>query len=338
MGDQTRNMQHVKWSAKHNTTNGNIPIEKTLQIDFVCCYISIRLFIFRILFHMVYVSSFISKAFISQVVSSSNLFVFILKLYLYFPFVEPGIHTVHAHGIPGFTIERFCDCTLHTLDMGVSSHFCGEAIVTALRANIYHIQGKHKMQKGVIKMRGGISAYYSREHRRRPTRKLSKMKSKFTLKMLGPKNLRDPCLKAKGGETRCLVKFCTELMDRPECGERGRILGEAGRQLMQHYDIMEEQPRRMSLTARKRLLETAVNHVTLYKSLGCHLVHKHHAWVHMAMSAGMTGNPKTVSTYEDESENGIISRIGLVVHPSTFARSCFERLELQTNTVPLSKR
>ena len=126
-------------------------------------------------------------------------------------------------------------------------------------------------------------------------------------------------------------------MERPELGHRGRTLAEAGRQLLKHYDIMEEEPRRMSIEGRKRLLEV-VNHVSLYKSVGRHLVHKHHSWIHMCISAATTGNPKAVSTYEDESENGIVSRIGQAVHPNTFPRSCFERLEIQTRKAVVSKR
>ena len=37
----------------------------------------------------------------------------------------------------------------------------------------------------------------------------------------------------------------------------------------------------------------------------------------MALSAEHVGKPKTVNTYEDENENGIIARIGAVVHGST---------------------
>ena len=85
----------------------------------------------------------------------------------------------------------------------------------------------------------------------------------------------------------------------------------------------------MSLTARRELLAIAGNHVTFYKAAGGHLVYKHHSWIHMDLSAEHVGNSRTVSTYEDENENGIIARIGAVVHGSTFSRSIFERLDLR---------
>ncbi len=95
------------------------------------------------------------------------------------------------------------------------------------------------------------------------------------------------------------------------------------------YDIMDDEPRRMSLRSRRLLVEAIKNHVIFYKAAGGHLVSKHHGAIHMALDAGRTGNPKFLSTYEDESENGLIAQIGLHVHGAAFAKSVFERIELQ---------
>jgi hypothetical protein len=236
---------------------------------------------------------------------------------------------VHSFGVDGFTIEDFPDCTLHTLDMGVAGRFVGTAMHHALRSNIYRLTGLGKMQRGVLKMRGDISAYYRREHKANPKKKLTKMKAKFTMQSLVSKKTKNkPFLKAKGGETRCLVKFATELMQKDNVGPKGRLLAEAGRHLMENYRIMEDNPRRMGMFARRALLASAVNHVALYKQAGGHLVPKHHSWIHMALEAGVNGNPKVTSTYEDESENGVTSRIAVAVHPMTFALSSFQRLSL----------
>ena len=124
------------------------------------------------------------------------------------------------------------------------------------------------------------------------------------------------------------MKFANELMQRDNVGPKGRLLAEAGRHLMENYRIMEDNPRKMSMHARRALLASAINHVVLYKQAGGHLVPKHHSWIHMALEAGVTGNPKVISTYEDESENGVLSRIAVAVHPSTFAISSFQRLSL----------
>lgn len=134
-----------------------------------------------------------------------------------------------------------------------------------------------------------------------------------------------------------MVKFATELMERGKCGDKGQLLAEAGRSLLEYDRVMADNPRRMTLLARRQLLDNAIKHATLYKSAGGHLAHKHHSLIHMTLNAKTTGNSKIVNTYEDESENGVVSRIGVAVHASTFARSCFERLSLQTRCLDIEK-
>jgi hypothetical protein len=118
-------------------------------------------------------------------------------------------------------------------------------------------------------------------------------------------------------------------MQKHSCKHKGELLARAGEALMEMYDVMEQESRCMSLAARQHLVSSAVNHVVFYKAAGGHLVHKHHGVIHMALSASNVGNPKCVSTYEDEHENGVVAKIGIHVHGSTFAKSVFERLELQ---------
>ena len=85
----------------------------------------------------------------------------------------------------------------------------------------------------------------------------------------------------------------------------------------------------MSLLGREKLISSMVNHVVLYKAAGGHLVYKHHGAIHMVLLAGFQGNPKSVSTYENEHENGVVAKIGVRVHGASFSKSVFERLELQ---------
>ena len=118
-------------------------------------------------------------------------------------------------------------------------------------------------------------------------------------------------------------------MQKHECGQKGKLLARAGEALMEMYAVMEQESERMSLAARQHLVSSAVNHVQFYKAARGDLVHKHHGLIHMALSASRVGNPKCVSTYEDEHENGVVAKVGMHVHGSTFAKSVFERLELQ---------
>ena len=239
-------------------------------------------------------------------------------------FNVPG---VHALGINHFEVVHFCEDT-HTLDLGVAQRFCATAMVTGLRLNIYKLPGpKSKLlRRGCIRMAKDIKQYYKDEGRRNPWKKLSQLSKTFSFKDLG--QLSKPCLKAKGGQTRCLVKFCTGLMQKYDCGPNGKLLARAGVALMEAYDIMHLEPRRMSFKARQGLLVAMINHVVCYQAAGGHLVYKHHGAIHLALMAGWFGNPRHVSTYEDEHENGVLAKIGLRVHGSTFAKSIFERFEL----------
>ena len=111
-----------------------------------------------------------------------------------------------------------------------------------------------------------IKQYYRDEGKRNPWKKLSQLSKTFSIKSLG--QLKKPCLKAKGGQTRCLVKFCTGLMQKYNCGEKGKLLARAGEALMDAYDIMHLEPRRMSFKERQRLLVAIVNHVVCYQAAG----------------------------------------------------------------------
>ena len=124
------------------------------------------------------------------------------------------------------------------------------------------------------------------------------------------------------------MKFATQLMIDNDCGENGRLLAAAGQALLKHYDILDRDSRRMPSGSKRFLLETARDHVLLYKRAGGHLVYKHHGIIHLALSAKLHGNPKCASSYEDEHENGIVARIGAVVHPRQFPTSVFERLAM----------
>ena len=160
-----------------------------------------------------------------------------------------------------------------------------------------------------------IKAYYSDEQKRNPFQKLSMLSKTFNSNHLG--KLSKPVLKAKGGQTRCLVKFCTRLMHKFDCGDEGTLLAKAGDCLLDAYEVMKSEPRRMSLQGREKLLTSMKNHVELYRAAKGHLVYKHHGAIHMALMAGWIGNPRHISTYEDEHENGQIARLALHVHGSS---------------------
>jgi hypothetical protein len=105
------------------------------------------------------------------------------KVFFFRPRKESGISGaslmfnipgVHSFGIDWFEVQHFCECTLHTLDLGVAQRFCGTAMVQALQCNIYKLPYKGKRQlvrRGTPHMGKAIKKYYKNEHDRTPWKK-----------------------------------------------------------------------------------------------------------------------------------------------------------------------
>ena len=74
-----------------------------------------------------------------------------------------------------------------------------------------------------------------------------------------------PNLRAKGGACREVVPFATQLMH--EFASRGRkymFLAAAGRALMQYHDILQSEPRRLSVRTREKMMALCVTHISNY--------------------------------------------------------------------------
>ena len=246
----------------------------------------------------------------------------------------PGVHNL---GIDHLVITYIADCTLHTLDLGVAQRYCGHAIRCALRNNVHNIERdslKDRMAIGAMRVRRDLKAYYKKVDEvavRLGERRVNRIKC-FTLKKLGP-NLDTPVLLGKGAQSRALVRFCADLLHEhcEKVGTEGKYLVSAGRALQEYYEILKNEARLMPLNSKLRLMHLCLHHNQLYGLAGGHYVHKHHIFVHLTAQVCFSGNPAATSTYEDESENGVIAGIGAVAHPLTWTRSVFERLEVLDN-------
>ena len=207
--------------------------------------------------------------------------------------------------------------------------------MSALLSNIYKLPDKTQsmlVKKGSQRIAKYLKAYYNAEHQANPWKQLFKPPKTFNEKMLG--SVRKPCLKAKRGQTRCLVKFCAQLMHKHKSSPNGKfaLLAKVGDSLLKFYQVMEDEPRQISYKAGQRLIEHMV-YVVLFAAAGGHLVYKHHGAVHLALNARKQGNPRHVSTYEDEHENGVCARIGARTHGLTFSKTIFELLEISLSLI-----
>ena len=157
----------------------------------------------------------------------------------------------------------------------------------------------------------------------------SKVK-KFTLASFGKKLKTAPVLKAQGAEAKSLIDFTIDTLNRFEdkLGQKGQLLSEAGECLHAYYHVLNESERTLDDATCQRLFDLGNLHVQLYKKAGCRMVPKHHVFMHTNASTPEHGSPKWYSTYEDESENGLVARTLRSVHRMTFSLSFFEKVEV----------
>ena len=154
------------------------------------------------------------------------------------------------------------------------------------------------------------------------------MRGPWTLAKLG--KLDNPCLHAKGAESRTLVKFCAQIVDlyKEKLGREGALLAAAGYALVEYNEILKNEHRLVPVDVQLRLMECIINHNCMYRAAGGRMVPKHHMAIHLSNSCSFAGNPSFFNTYEDESENGVVARIGEVVHFATWCMSVWERVEV----------
>lgn len=224
------------------------------------------------------------------------------------------------------------DCVLHCVDLGLAQRYSAYTLKVALSFNVFGIirpPGLNILEAGINEVRQDLKEdYYPRmdaEHRLTGKAKVTRLKS-LTVKTLG--KLKSPCLHAKGAESRGVVRYAMELAKRLPNNRKCVLLVQAGQSLLDWYDIIGESSRVVSFGRRAELFKHCVNHIVLYKEAGGHMVPKHHCFWHLTQKVTSAGNPACFATYEDETENGQIAKIGLMVHSRTFDRSVFERLEL----------
>ena len=232
-------------------------------------------------------------------------------------------------GVDGFELQHFVDCVLHTMDLGISQRMVASGFLALIRANVYNSNGRSllaKMNSGMVLLKRDARTYYKNFDAHSLT-KATRMKN-WGLSKLG--KLDTPCLKAKGAQTKHLVKFVVSMLEQHihKLPARTRLLLTAARALDEYYDMLRSEHRYMSLEARARLMDLNITMVEAWRHYGGHMVTKHHNMFHLTQSSNGAGNPQYVATYQDESDNGVVARLGEHLHAITWYISLWERLEI----------
>eukprot|EP00959_Pyramimonas_sp_CCMP1952_P171959 3592895-Pyramimonas_sp.AAC.1 len=110
----------------------------------------------------------------------------------------------------------------------------------------------------------------------------------------------------------------------------------AGRCLVDYMDILKHEGRAISRPTCRQLIELAVRHVTLMQEMGANLAPKSHLFVHLTQRILRCGNPRSYSTFLDESLNRVLSEIAASANHSraTWERTIFSRVHLLPHVLP----
>eukprot|EP00959_Pyramimonas_sp_CCMP1952_P023198 487895-Pyramimonas_sp.AAC.1 len=93
-------------------------------------------------------------------------------------------------------------------------------------------------------------------------------------------------------------------------------------------EIIKKEPEIMTEGGLRELFETSDTHVKHLVLCGVRLIPKHHSWAHLTLSARSHGNPRTFSTFLDESLSGLAAVVARSCRPAQFEAKISSRLAL----------
>ena len=236
---------------------------------------------------------------------------------------------------PYFRFEYLMLDTLHMLDLGVTARLIGTALQRLLSQGMSAgASTKRSMLRGLVTLNIDMRAYYLRQrrHARLHRQQISSI-DHLTLKMLGiRKNINaTPTLKAKGAETRHLLPFVIELVEKPAnlaCVQHGSELLRACKSLQRVYDIIRDNPRDMGENALQELHDACMDVGEQCEQALVAMIPKFHMLKHIPEMGQLAGNAKFHSTYEDEAFNRDIVRIIQSTHTADFLKRLLAKCDL----------
>ena len=215
-------------------------------------------------------------------------------------------------GFPGFKMEYIVIDVLHCCDLGITQDAIGNVLADWLQG-VRQRDGCNKAEALAL-LNDRLKHY--RKVFQPPT-----AINRIMAEMVQSKN-KMPKLRAKGAETRHLVRFavelCLELLDvgdLPRSQVRYRCLSA----LFEFYNTMSTCP--FDPVQAKRC---AQEHITCYVHLGWVLKPKHHIFLHLGEDQALeVGNPRDFWCYMDED---FVGRLGKVSGPRGGSRTATGRV------------
>lgn len=220
----------------------------------------------------------------------------------------------------GMTVNTLMVDKLHSLNLGPAMFWCSHALWRLILQDAWHTRasGEKLQQLSALQIRNELWSYYRDRRRQLPEKRITEV-SDFTLRMLGKPG--QQTLNTKAAETKGLVPFVQSLLQKHRealTPEEFAPLSGAGSALQEMFDILDKAPRDLDAATARRLRRATARHVVLSEQAGMVLKPKHHMVLHMSGRASAFGNPNAYSTFEDESINKLLKKVGEAAHRSVW--------------------
>jgi len=225
-----------------------------------------------------------------------------------------GVRVPGVFHIRSLRLEGVLGDSMHTIDMGVSAHLCGNVMHEVMEAN--RGWGSTKADR-VATLGDKLKAYYSR------TKEKHRIAGKLTCQRI--KKPGDwPKFLGKAADTRRLVYFAAELAkEHNSRSEHDMVRQAACDALVRILDVMEAEPRFLSPAARQQLIRLSRAFMAAWAKLSTEALQKgqrawkmtpkfhlmqhileHQSWI----------NPRFTWAYADEDLQRILKDVALSCH------------------------
>ena len=210
---------------------------------------------------------------------------------------------------PGVTLLMFMIDLLHTFYLGVCLRYVARVLWSLISANAWNHAGTADEVEAmsVMNIRAELMNYYHQMRQR--GRHLTEVQN-LTVSMLGSRHLQN-FIKTKAAETKGLVPFCIQLV--LEKGDKipniATALHGAGEALQRYIELLDAYPKQPDEEQCQLLFEVGMSHLRLAEEAGVAETPKHHLFTHMLRQTKRNGNPKTYSTFLDESLNRVLAAV-----------------------------
>ena len=220
------------------------------------------------------------------------------------------------------TIADLVPDELHTLHLGVFQDYVLTVFWDLLLANAFMVEhdGNEEtlLENGALHLRYELNQWCKKEKVNHPERPLEEIRD-FHRSSIGQKDRR--VLRAKGAESGTLLYFAVDLIRQKSAAiPTGGHLLAAGRALVEYLTITRKFGWRLPAREHQSLMNACVRYTVLLEPAGTPWKPKVHLFVHLAFNTGQYGNPRMLSTWQDESLNMELAKVCSKAHAAVWSR------------------